>query len=209
VPETGYSTTDPAQLPAIKEIVVDFTLPELVAAVAEFLESDEQELATAIRDGRLDVRAEEVLPVLRVLGRDRPGLAHPGYAMSAIADRLFAALEAGDVGAVAATWSEDVTVWHIGAPRPRDKARALRVIHWFVSATNDRHYDVLDRQLFDGGFVQQHILHGDCRDGRQYSMRVAMIILVGAGGLITRIDEYFDPATLAPLQAQQVPSVRK
>jgi hypothetical protein len=30
-------------------------------------------------------------------------------------------------------------------------------------------------------------------------MRVCIVIKLGADGLITRIDEYFDPAAMAPL----------
>jgi hypothetical protein len=40
-------------------------------------------------------------------------------------------------------------------------------------------------------------------DGTPYSMRVAIIIRVGPDGLITRVDEYFDPAALDPLQKQE------
>jgi hypothetical protein len=63
------------------------------------------------------------------------------------------------------------------APAPpmaaeKDRARALRVIHWFISRTTERRYEILDRTVFDGG-------------------------------LITRIDEYFDPAEMAPLLDQQ------
>jgi ketosteroid isomerase-like protein len=71
-----------------------------------------------------------------------------------------------------------------------------------VSATTDRHYDVLERRFFEGGFVQQHNLHGTTRTGNAYSLRVAIIFRVGRDGLITRIDEYFDPANLAPLLDQ-------
>ena len=133
---------------------------------------------------------------------DRLEVAHPGYALASVADRLFSAIEAGDVDAVAALWSDDVSVWHAGDKRPCEKARAIRVIDWFVSATADRQYDVLDRRFFDGGFVQQHVLHGQNRAGAAYSLRVGIIILVGPDGLITRIDEYFDPADLAPLLDQ-------
>jgi hypothetical protein len=34
-------------------------------------------------------------------------------------------------------------------------------------------------------------------------MRVAIIIRVGRDGLISRVDEYFDPAALDPLQKQE------
>lgn len=53
-----------------------------------------------------------------------------------------------------------------------DRARSFRVIHWFISRTRERRYEILDRTVFDGG-------------------------------LITRIDEYFDPAEMAPLLDQQ------
>lgn len=214
------------------------TAAELVAAVAEFLESDvrgategqvnfharvavnvlrtverelssgrttaidEQELAAAIRDGELDGREDEVMTALRTLVYNRLEVAHPGYALASVADRLFSAIEAGDVDAVAAMWSDDVTVWHAGDERPSEKSRAIRVIEWFVSATADRHYDVLDRRFFDGGFVQQHVLHGKTQAGTSYSLRVGIIIAVGPDGLITRIDEYLDPADLAPLLNQ-------
>jgi ketosteroid isomerase-like protein len=168
--------------------------------------ADEAALAAAIRDGDLTDRAEEVTSFLRTLVAHRLAVAHPGYAITAIADRLFAAMEAGDVDTLAGMWSDDVAVWQSADGRTRDKARGLRVIAWFVAASSDRHYDVLSRRLFDGGFVQQHVLHGTAIDGTPYSMRVAMIIEVGADGLITRIDEYFDPAALAPLLNPAAPT---
>ena len=87
-----------------------------------------------------------------------------------------------------------------GDTRDSDRrTRALRVIDWFIDATIDRRYEILDRQFFDGGFVQQHILHANGRNGGSIAMRVCIVIKVGADGLINRIDEYFDPAEMAPL----------
>jgi ketosteroid isomerase-like protein len=116
-----------------------------------------------------------------------------------VADRLFAAIENGNTAAVGQLWSDDIAVWRVGSSRDRDKVRALRVIDWFVGATLQRHYEILDRQFFDGGFVQQHILHAAGRSGGSIAMRVCIVIKLGANGLISRIDEYFDPAELAPL----------
>ena len=116
-----------------------------------------------------------------------------------VADRLFAAIERGDVAAVDGLWSDDIAVWRVGARRDNDKARALRVIDWFVAATTDRRYEILDRQVFDGGFVQQHVLHATGRAGQSISMRVCIVISVDSNGTIDRIDEYFDPAEIAPL----------
>jgi ketosteroid isomerase-like protein len=215
------------------------TAPELVAAVADFLDADvrgatdgqvnfharvaanvlriverqldngssadvdEDEVVAAIRDGEFDGRADEAMTALRTVVLNRLEVAHPGYALASVADRLFSSIEAGDVATVAAMWSDNVSVWHTGDERPNEKARAMRVIEWFVSATADRHYDILDRRFFPRGFAQQHVLAGTTHSGAPYSLRVGIIIQVGPDGLISRIDEYLDPADLAPLLNQQ------
>lgn len=120
-----------------------------------------------------------------------------------VADRLFGSIERGDSAALAALWSEDIVVWRQAGGRERDKARGLTVIEWFVAATTDRRYEVLDRRIFadpDGrGFVQQHIVHATSAGGAPLSFRACLVVTVGSDGLITRIDEYLDPADLAPL----------
>ena len=116
-----------------------------------------------------------------------------------VADRLFAAIERGDAATVERLWDDDVLVWKSGEPVDREKKRALRVIDWFMETTTERRYEILDRQFFDGGFVQQHVLHATGRNGGSISMRVCLVIKLGANGLINRIDEYFDPAELEPL----------
>ncbi|OBB69033.1 MULTISPECIES: nuclear transport factor 2 family protein [unclassified Mycobacterium] len=115
------------------------------------------------------------------------------------ADRLFTAIEKGDFAAVDRMWSDDIAVWRVGARRDDGKARALRVIDWFITATTERHYEILDRRFFEGGFVQQHILHATGHAGQSISMRVCIVIRVASDGRLDRIDEYFDPAEIAPL----------
>lgn len=119
-------------------------------------------------------------------------------AISDVADRLFEAIENSDIAMIQQLWNDDVVVWKV-ADHDRDKERALRVLSWFINTTTDRRYQILDRQLFDGGFVQQHVLHANGRNGGSISMRVCIVIKVGANGLISRIDEYFDPTEIAPL----------
>ncbi len=81
--------------------------------------------------------------------------------------------------------------------------RALRVIDWFLSATTERRYEILDRRGFSdesaSGFVQQHTLHATGRAGQVIAMRVCIVIKLDRDGVINRIDEYFDPSELAPL----------
>jgi ketosteroid isomerase-like protein len=119
------------------------------------------------------------------------------------ADRLFTSIVNGDKAAVDQLWSQDIAVWRVGASRDDAKARALRVVDWFIDVTTERRYEILDRRLFDdgstSGFVQQHVLHATGHAGQSISMRVCIVIRVGTTGLIDRIDEYFDPAEIAPL----------
>jgi ketosteroid isomerase-like protein len=116
-----------------------------------------------------------------------------------VADQLFAAIVRGDEATLEQMFDDDIAVWRVGSRRDDDKARALRVLHWFIDVTAQRSYEVLDRQLFPGGFVQQHILHSTGRNGGLIALRVCIVIKVGRSDLINRIDEYFDPAELAPI----------
>ena len=116
-----------------------------------------------------------------------------------VADHLFTAIEHSDVALINRIFNDDVAVWRSGARDDGDKTRALRVLNWFIDATTERRYEIFDRQLFGNGFVQQHILHATGRNGGSIAMRVCIVIKLGANALISRIDEYFDPAELAPL----------
>jgi ketosteroid isomerase-like protein len=116
-----------------------------------------------------------------------------------VANRLFDAIERGDYEAVEKLWTDDVLVWHTGDTKDNQRTRALKVIRWFMDVTATRSYEILDRRFFDGGFVQQHVLRAHRRDGVSIEMRVCIVIKVNGNGLITRIDEYFDPADMAPL----------
>jgi ketosteroid isomerase-like protein len=116
-----------------------------------------------------------------------------------VATRLFGAIERGDYETVASMWAGDVRVWHTGDPKDNDRVRALKVIRWFMNITTTRSYEILDRRFFDGGFVQQHVLRARRSDGISIEMRVCIVIEVNPAGLITRIDEYFDPTDMAPL----------
>jgi ketosteroid isomerase-like protein len=126
-----------------------------------------------------------------------------------VANRLFGAIERGEYETVDAMWADDVTVWHTGDSQDDDRVRALKVIRWFLDNTTQRNYEILDRQYFDGGFVQQHILRASFPsrrsarpgepDGTSIEMRVCIVIRVDTEGRITRVDEYFDPADMAPL----------
>ena len=116
-----------------------------------------------------------------------------------VANRLFGAIERGDYEAVENLWAADIAVWHSGDDADNDRIRALKVIRWFIKTTTTRTYEIRDRQFFDGGFVQQHVLRADGISGASITLQVCIVIKIDDDGLIVRIDEYFDPADMAAL----------
>jgi hypothetical protein len=129
------------------------------------------------------------------------GSGHSQHVIAEVADQLFAAIERSDETTLRQLFDDDIAVWRVGARRDNDKERALKVLRWFIEVSTQRRYEILDRQLFAGGFVQQHILHATGRNGGLIALRVCIVIKVGVNALISRIDEYFDPADLAPLMS--------
>jgi ketosteroid isomerase-like protein len=129
------------------------------------------------------------------------GSGHSQHVIAEVADQLFAAIERNDETTLRQLFDDDIAVWRVGARRDNDKERALKVLRWFIDVSTHRRYEIVDRQLFPDGFVQQHILHATGRNGGSIALRVCIVIKLGSNGLISRIDEYFDPAELAPLMS--------
>jgi len=117
-----------------------------------------------------------------------------------LADRLFAAIEAGDLDAVAECYDPAIVVWTNVDGRDQDMTRSLRVLGWLCSRLAERRYEVVRRDVIPGGFLQEHILHGTAPDGSAMAMPACIIATV-ADGRITRMHEYLDPAGAAALQA--------
>ncbi|MGO9033225.1 nuclear transport factor 2 family protein [Mycobacterium sp.] len=103
------------------------------------------------------------------------GSGHSQHVIAEVADQLFAAIERGDETTLNELFDDEIAVWRDGARRDNDKER--------------------------DGFVQQHILHATGRNGGSIALRVCIVIKLGVNTLISRIDEYFDPAELAPLMS--------
>jgi ketosteroid isomerase-like protein len=114
-------------------------------------------------------------------------------AIETLARRFFDAIEAGDVGAVGACYADDAVIWHNTDGLANTKAENVATLANFIRFIPERRY--LDRRLtaFPGGFVQQHRLEGKRRDGKVVELTACIVCSV-AGGVITRLDEYFDAA---------------
>ena len=114
----------------------------------------------------------------------------------ALAKRFFDAVEAGDIATVHSCYAPQARIWHNtdGAEQSRDdNAETLR---GFVKRIANRIYAERRLQVFDGGFVHQHELRGVRPDGIAVKLDACIVCAV-EGGLITRLDEYFDSAQVA------------
>lgn len=135
-------------------------------------------------------------------------MAEPDDAGSAdplrIAERLFAAIEAGDIDAVGRLYAPDLQVWHNTDGLIQDRDANLRTLGWVVANFGDLCYHEVRRDPTPAGFVQQHVLRATTPAGDAMAIPACLVAAVN-GGQITRIDEYLDSAQLAPLLARARP----
>jgi len=118
-------------------------------------------------------------------------------AMKALAKRFFDCVEQGDVDGLVACYAPDAKIWHNTdrlEQTPNDNEKTLKGM---VTRIVDREYADRRVQVFPEGFVQQHVLKGTRKhDGVRLELPACIVCEV-KDGKITRLDEYFDSATVA------------
>ena len=114
---------------------------------------------------------------------------------SALLDEFFAAIQAGDIDAVAPLYSDDVEVWHNVTGKALDKAASLDLLRFWCSQVTSLRYEILERRVYDGGAVQRHVVHGNAA-GATLAASIGIVFHID-GHRITRIFEYLDPASVA------------
>ncbi|MGI8927762.1 MAG: nuclear transport factor 2 family protein [Tepidiformaceae bacterium] len=119
--------------------------------------------------------------------------------MLALAERFFAAIEAGDLETIRSIYAPDARVWHNFDGIEQTVEENLRVLKWMVRAVPGRRYDEVRRQVTPGGWVQQHVLRGTAPNGQPFEMPACIVFTVAAGR-VTRVDEYLDSAHAAVLR---------
>ena len=60
-------------------------------------------------------------------------------------DPFFAAIERGDIDAVAPMYADDVAVWHNVSGRALDKGQSLDLLRYWTERVRNVHYEVLER----------------------------------------------------------------
>jgi ketosteroid isomerase-like protein len=112
-------------------------------------------------------------------------------------DRLFAAICAGDLNAVAQLYADDVQVWNSYSRRALGREAGLALLGDFLARCEGVRYEVLERRHWQDGAMQRHVLHVTVA-GREHPIDVC-ITFAFADGRIRSVFEYVDGRALAPL----------
>jgi ketosteroid isomerase-like protein len=119
--------------------------------------------------------------------------------MNMLADRFMRAIETGDMDTIRACYAPDARIWHNNDGLEQTVDDNTRVLAWVTKHLPNRRYEIKSRHAFDGGYVQQHVLHGTLKNGEPFSMPACLVVTV-TNGKIARLHEYLDSAHTLPLR---------
>src|SRR5271169_5754121 len=102
-----------------------------------------------------------------------------------LAESFFNAIERGDLAAVQAIYAPDAIIWHNTDGRAMQAEENLETLESFISHVPERRYTRRRLDVFEGGFVEQHLLKGTLPDGREVSLSACVVCKV-RDGKITR-----------------------
>ncbi|KCZ88853.1 nuclear transport factor 2 family protein [Hyphomonas johnsonii] len=114
--------------------------------------------------------------------------------MNTVADSFFAAVEAGDIAAIKSMYDPDIRIWHSRDEANTDMAQSMELLSMFFDRVSDRKYEVRARHFYEGGFMQEHVVHGSMQDGSKLNLPVCFVCSLSPAGKILRIAEYCDSA---------------
>ncbi len=114
-------------------------------------------------------------------------------------DRFSAALQRGDSEAARTFYAPDARIWHNFDDHEQSVDENLKTLAWMHRKLPVRKYNILRREILHDGWIQQHVLEATLPDGRPFRMAACCVVLM-KDGLITRLDEYLDPAQAAVLK---------
>jgi len=113
----------------------------------------------------------------------------------ALADRFFAALEAGSLADVLACYAPDAMIWHNFDQITVDPAGNVPGLEMLFANYPARSYEAVRRIAMPGQLVQQYVLRLTRADGVILDWPGCIIFEMDDRG-ITRLDEYVDIASL-------------
>jgi ketosteroid isomerase-like protein len=134
------------------------------------------------------------------VGRARGGTVRGMSEHLDLAERLFKAIEAGDIDAVRDIYAPNAEIWHNTDDVAQSPADNLRTLSWITRNLQDVAYTQIRRSATDTGFVQQHVLVATNRAGQRVEVPACIVTTI-VDGHITRLDEYMDSAVVERIMA--------
>ena len=116
-------------------------------------------------------------------------------AMVAHCNRVLDTIEGGDLNSLRSVYAPHIRVWHNTDEIDQSIDENLEQLRGVVENLSERRYTDRRIKVFDGGFVEQHVLKGRLSNGQAFRLPACIICTV-EGDRITRIDEYLDMATI-------------
>jgi limonene-1,2-epoxide hydrolase len=113
--------------------------------------------------------------------------------VDAVLDRFFDAIERLDMAVIEEIYDPGVEVWHNVTMAAINRDQSIDLLRFFTNRVRGMRYEILERQAWDGGAVQRHIVHGHI--GEDPYMLHACIVFHVEDGHIMRLFEYLDAAS--------------
>ncbi len=117
----------------------------------------------------------------------------------AIADRWFKSIESGDIEGVRSVYSADVRIWHSTGGVEQTADQNLATLGRVVANIKSLRYAGVRREPTHDEFVQQHVLRGRLKSGREFTPPACSVVKIEKG-MVVRLDEYRDCAKTAELR---------
>jgi len=108
------------------------------------------------------------------------------------------ATRAGDIEVLRNLGAPGATVWHNHDAQEVTWEQSIQMIGWMHRTMPDVSWEDVAIRRTPEGFVWQVVLSGSAPSGSVVA-QLCMVVGVSAEGLISRIEEYMDPASFAPL----------
>lgn len=113
--------------------------------------------------------------------------------MLAVAERLFVAMEAGDLSMIRSLFVAETRVWHNTDRIEQSREEHLASLAALIGGSHSRTYEIVRREFIHGGFMQQHVLRVESHASETFDVPVCVIGLVEDDHVI-RLDYYWDSA---------------
>jgi ketosteroid isomerase-like protein len=111
----------------------------------------------------------------------------------AVAKRHTQAMAARDLAEIERIYARRATIWHNTDRRTLSVADHIASYARNTAALERIDYADIRLSVFDGGFLQQHVITAHLRDGRSFDIACCVVARV-RDGLIVQLEEYLDSA---------------